>query len=119
LGETADSWASRETSASLAFFERLRLRVAEIFLTEALVTLGAISCSAGSSAVTSRVEGAAVVSFGGSSSSLQEETSYVQHERKKASTVQLQSSKKHLRCQEVKVFNISFENRGFISRCSL
>jgi hypothetical protein len=51
----------------------LRLRVAGIFLTEALVTLGAISCSAGSSVVTSGVEGAAVVSFGGSSSSLQEE----------------------------------------------
>jgi hypothetical protein len=76
-GETAESWASRATSASLAFFERLRLRVAGIFLTEALVTLGAISCSEGSSAVTGGVEGAAVVSFGGSSSSLQEETSYV------------------------------------------
>jgi hypothetical protein len=57
----------------LAFFERLRLRVAGIFLTEALVTLGAISCSEGSSAVAGGVEGAAVVAFGGSSSSLQEE----------------------------------------------
>jgi hypothetical protein len=57
----------------LAFFKRLRLRVAGIFLTEALVTLGAISCSVGSSAVAGGVEGVAVVSFGGSSSSLQEE----------------------------------------------
>jgi hypothetical protein len=68
-----DSWASRATSVSLAFFERLRLRVVGIFLTEALVTLGPVSCSAGSLAVTGGVEGAAVVSFGGSSSSLQEE----------------------------------------------
>jgi hypothetical protein len=72
-GETADAWASWEMSAYLAFFERLRLRVAGIFLTEALVTLGTVSCSAGSSAVTGGVEGAAIVSFGGSSSSLQEE----------------------------------------------
>jgi hypothetical protein len=72
-GETVDAWASRETSVSFAFFERLRLQVAGIFLTEALVTLSAISCSAGASAVTGEVEGAAVVSFGGSSSSLQKE----------------------------------------------
>jgi hypothetical protein len=72
----------------LAFFERLRLRVAGIFLTEALVTLGAVSWEEGSSAATGGVEGAAVVSFGGSSSSQQEETSYVQHERKRASTMQ-------------------------------
>jgi hypothetical protein len=57
----------------LAFFEHLRLQVAGIFLTEALVTLGAISCSTGSSAVAGEVEGAVVASFGGSSSSLQEE----------------------------------------------
>jgi hypothetical protein len=61
----------------LAFFERLRLRVAGIFLTEALVTLGAVSWVEGSSATTIEVEGVVVVSFGGSSSSLQEETSYV------------------------------------------
>jgi hypothetical protein len=76
-GETADLWASRAISASLAFFERLRLWVTGIFLTEALVTLGAVSWAEGSSATTSEVEGAVVVSFGGSSSSLQEETSYV------------------------------------------
>jgi hypothetical protein len=42
-------------------------------LTEALVTLGATSCSTGSLAVAGEVEGAAVASFGGSSSSLQKE----------------------------------------------
>jgi hypothetical protein len=42
-------------------------------LTEALVTLCANSCSTGSSAVAGEVEGAAVASFGGSSSSLQKE----------------------------------------------
>jgi hypothetical protein len=72
-GETVDVWVSREKSASLAFFERLRLLAAEIFLTEALVTLAAMSCSAGSSAVAGKIEGAVVPSFGGSSSSLQEE----------------------------------------------
>jgi hypothetical protein len=58
---------------SFAFFERLMFRVTGIFLTEALVTLGATSCSTGSSAVTGEVEGAAVASFGGTSSSLQKE----------------------------------------------
>jgi hypothetical protein len=70
LGETVDVWASRETSSSLAFFERLLLRVSRIFLTEALVTLGAATGLAGSSAVTGDIEGADVSSFGGSSSSL-------------------------------------------------
>jgi hypothetical protein len=73
LGEIVDAWASRKTSVSFAFFERLRFRVTGIFLIEALVTLGATSCSTGSSAVTGEVEGAAVASFGGSSSSLQKE----------------------------------------------
>jgi hypothetical protein len=59
-------------SISFAFFERLRFQVTGIFLTEALVTLGATSCSANSSAVAGEVEGAAVASFGGSLSSLQE-----------------------------------------------
>jgi hypothetical protein len=92
LGETADSWASRATSASLAFFERLRLRVAGIFLTEALVILSAISWAGGSSSTTGGVEGIAVVSLCGSSSSLQEGTSYVQPERKKARVVQSQNT---------------------------
>jgi hypothetical protein len=70
LGETVDAWASRETLGSLAFFERLLLQVSGIFLTEALVTLGAATGSAGSSAVTCDIEGADVSSFGGSSSSL-------------------------------------------------
>jgi hypothetical protein len=56
-GETADPWASRETSASLDFFDRLVLWVTGIFLTEALVVLGAYtagstSCAEGSSGVT-------------------------------------------------------------------
>jgi hypothetical protein len=70
LGETIDAWASRETSGSLAFFERLLLRVSGIFLTEALVTLGATAGSAGSSAGTGDIEGAVVSIFGSSSSSL-------------------------------------------------
>jgi hypothetical protein len=70
LGDTVDAWASRETSGSLAFFERLLLWVFGIFLIEALVTLGAATSSAGSSAVTGDIEGADVSSFGGSLSSL-------------------------------------------------
>jgi hypothetical protein len=55
--ETADSWALREASASLDFFDFLVLRVTGIFLTEALVVLGACtagsaSCAEGSSATT-------------------------------------------------------------------
>jgi hypothetical protein len=73
LGKIVDAWASRKTSVSFAFFERLRFRVTGIFLTEALVTLRATSCSTGSSAVAGEVEGEAVASFGGSSSSLQKE----------------------------------------------
>jgi hypothetical protein len=94
--ETADSWASREMLASLDFFDRLVLRVIGIFLTEALVVLGAstagsISCAEGSSAIIAWVEGAAVVSLCGSSSSLKEETGYIQPKRKKAITVQSQN----------------------------
>jgi hypothetical protein len=70
LGDTVDAWASGETSGSLAFFEGLLLRVSRIFLTEALVTLGTTTGSAGSLAVTGDIEGAVVSSFGGSSSSL-------------------------------------------------
>jgi hypothetical protein len=56
----------------LAFFEHLRLRVAGIFLTEALVILGAISWAGGSSSAIAGVEGAFAASFCSSSSSLQE-----------------------------------------------
>jgi hypothetical protein len=70
LGEPVDAWASRETLGSLAFFERLLLRVSGTFLTEALVTLGAATGSVGSAAVTGDIKGAVVSSFGGSSSSL-------------------------------------------------
>jgi hypothetical protein len=69
-GGVEDSWASRETSGSLAFFKRLRFRGAGTFLTEALVTLGAISWAGGSSSTAGGIEGVAVVSFGSSSSSL-------------------------------------------------
>jgi hypothetical protein len=72
----------------LAFFEGLLPRVTGTFLTEALVILGAISWAEGSSSITGGVEGVAAVSLCGSLSSLQEETSYVQPERKRASTVQ-------------------------------
>jgi hypothetical protein len=70
MGETIYAWASRETSGSLAFFERLLLQVSGIFLTEALVTLGATAGSTGSSASTGDIEGAVVSIFGSSSSSL-------------------------------------------------
>jgi hypothetical protein len=40
-GEAEDSWASRETSGSFAFFTRLGFRGTGTFFTEALVTLGA------------------------------------------------------------------------------
>jgi hypothetical protein len=55
-GETVDSWASREMSAALDFFDCLVLWVTEIFLIEALVVLG--TCTAGS---TSCVEGSSGV----------------------------------------------------------
>jgi hypothetical protein len=96
----------------------LRLRVTGIFLTEALVTLGAVSWVEGSSATTGEVEGAAVVSFGGSSSSLQEETSYVQHKRKKASMVQSQNSKKTYDAKRSK-YSISSSRTGALSAAVL
>jgi hypothetical protein len=71
-GEAEDSWASRETSGSLAFFKRLRFRGTGTFFTEALVTLGAISWAGGSSSTAGEIEGVAVATFGGSSSSLHE-----------------------------------------------
>jgi hypothetical protein len=71
-GEVEDSWASRETSGSLAFFKRLRFQGVGTFFTEALVTLGAISWAGGSSSTAGGIEGVAVAAFGGSSSSLHE-----------------------------------------------
>jgi hypothetical protein len=57
-GESVGSCASRETLASWDFFDRLVLRDAVIFLVEALVALGActaglVSCTGGSSVITS------------------------------------------------------------------
>jgi hypothetical protein len=57
----------------LAFFKGLRFRGTGTFLTEALVTLGAISWAGGSSSIAGGIEGVAVASFGGSSSSLHKE----------------------------------------------
>jgi hypothetical protein len=105
-------------SVFLAFFERLSLWVAGIFLTEALVTLGAVSWVEGSSATIGEVEGAAVVSFGGSSSSLQEETSCVQHERKKVSMVPSQNSKKTYNAKRLK-YSISSSRIGALSAAVL
>jgi hypothetical protein len=93
-GESADSWASRETSASFDFFDRLALRVTGTFLIEPLrafgdFTAGSASCTGGSSAVISSAEGVVAASFFGSSSSLQrkqKETGFIQPERKKANT---------------------------------
>jgi hypothetical protein len=56
--ESADPWASRETSVPFDFFDRLALWVTGIFLIEALgafgdFTAGSASCTGGSSAVIS------------------------------------------------------------------
>jgi hypothetical protein len=92
-GETADSWASRETSASLDFFDRLVLWVIGTFLIEALVAFGdftadSVSCTEGSSATTSLAEGGAAVSLFDSSSSLKatKKIGFLQPKRKKANT---------------------------------
>jgi hypothetical protein len=79
--ETIDTWASRETSASLTFFARFWFRalVCEIFFTEALVILGAISSSAGSSGATGE---AAAAYTGGSSSSLHDKSKLWKQDRK-------------------------------------
>jgi hypothetical protein len=93
-GESADSWASRKTSASFDFFDRLALRVTGTFLIEALgalgdFTAGSTSCTRGSLAVISSAKGAVPASLFGSSSSLQrkqKETGFIQPKKKKANT---------------------------------
>jgi hypothetical protein len=93
-GESADSWASRETLASFDFFDRLALWVTGTFLIEALgalgdFTAGSASCTRGSLAVISLAEGAVAASLFGSSSSLQikqKEIGFIQPENKKANT---------------------------------
>jgi hypothetical protein len=110
LGKPVDSWASRETSASFDFFDRLVLRDTGIFLIGALeafgdFTAGSTSGMGSSSAVISSAEGAVVASLFGSSSSLQ-------RKQKEAGFVQLKKGKKskhnkiveyteHLRCHVV------------------
>jgi hypothetical protein len=71
-GEDADSCASRETSVSLAFFERLGFRETGTFFTEALVTRGAIFWAGGSSSTAVGIGGEPIAGSDGSSSSLQE-----------------------------------------------
>jgi hypothetical protein len=66
-GESADSWATRETLAFFDFFDRLVLRVTGTFLIEALgafedFTAGSASCTGGSSAVIPSSEGAVAAS---------------------------------------------------------
>jgi hypothetical protein len=97
----------------LDFFDRLALRVAAIFLTEALVVLGACTAGStsyaeGSSGVVARVEGAAAASFCGSSSSLQEETGFTQPDRKKEKIAKSWNPQKYLRCHEVEEFDTFF-----------
>jgi hypothetical protein len=114
-GEVEDSWASRETSGSLAFSKRLRFRGPGTFWAAALVTPGAISWVGGSSSTAGGIEGVAVVSFGGSLSSLQAETSYIQIKDKYGASAEL---KEHLRCHEIKELDTLFKNRGFVSHSS-
>jgi hypothetical protein len=71
-------------------------------------TAGSTSCAEGSSGVVARVEGASMASFCGSSSSLLEETGFIQLDRKKARTSKSQNTHKYLRCHEVKEFNTFF-----------
>jgi hypothetical protein len=70
-GEPADSWASRETSASFDFFDRLVLRDTGIFLIGALEAFGDFTAGSTSGRGGSLVAGAVVASLFGSSSSLQ------------------------------------------------
>jgi hypothetical protein len=97
----------------LDFFDRLALRVAAIFLTEALVVLGdctagSTSCVEGSSGVAAQTKGVAMASFCGSLSSLQEEIGFIQPDKKKARTSKSQNTQKYLRCHEVKEFDTFF-----------
>jgi hypothetical protein len=88
-GESVDSWAPRETSTSLDFFDRLVLWVTGTFLIEVLgafgdFTAGSASGIGGSSAVVFSIEGAVAASLFGPSSSLQrnkEELGFIQLER--------------------------------------
>jgi hypothetical protein len=124
-GESVDSCAARETSASLDFFDRLVLRDTGIFLVEALVALGdftadSVSCTRGSLVITSPEEGAAAASLFGSLSSLQVKGNRFYTTRKEESKYsQTTELGENLRCHEVKKFNIFFLNRGFTSRSSL
>jgi hypothetical protein len=93
-GEPADSGASRETSTSFDFFDRLMLRDAGTFLTGAMeafgdFTAGSTSAMGDSLAVVSSAGGVVVASLFGSSSSLQRKQS------KQALTQQGKKESKH------------------------
>jgi hypothetical protein len=90
-GEPADSGASRETSASFDFFDRLMLRDTGTFLTGALEAFGDFTAGMGGSSVVVSSAGEAVVaSLLGSSSSLQRKQSkqvLTQQGKKRANTI--------------------------------
>jgi hypothetical protein len=82
-----DSWASRETSASFDFFDRLVLWVTGTFLIEVLgafgdFTTGSVSWIGGSTTIVSSAEGAVAASLFGSSSSLKSKGNRVYTTRK-------------------------------------
>jgi hypothetical protein len=114
-GESADSWASRETSVSLDFLDRLMLRVTGTFLTEALVTfgdftVGSVSCTRGSLATTSSVGGADGASLFGSSSSLKAKGKKVFTTRKEQSKHnEIIELEENLRCHDQKVHHLLLE----------
>jgi hypothetical protein len=108
-GEPADSGASRETSNSFDFFDRLMLRDAGTFLTGALeafgdFTAGSTSAMGDSSAVVSSAGGAVVASLFGSSSSLQRKQSkqvLTQQGKKESKHNKIIEYTEHLRCHVV------------------
>jgi hypothetical protein len=94
-------------------------------LIEALVafgdfTAGSVSCTGGSSVVTSSVQGAVAASLFGSSSSLKAKGNRFYTTRKEESKYnKIIEFKEHLRCHEVKKFKIFFLNRGSTGCSSL
>jgi hypothetical protein len=108
-GEPADSWASRETSASFNFFDRLMLLDTGTFLIGTLeafgyFTAGSTSGMGGSSAVVSSAEGAVAATLFGSSSSLQRKQRkqvLTQQGKKESKHNKIIEYREHLRCHVV------------------
>jgi hypothetical protein len=108
-GEPVDSWASRETSASFDFFDRLMLLDMGTFLIGTLeafgdFTAGSTSGMGGSSAVVSSAKGAVAASLFGSSSSLQRKQSkqvLTQQGKKESKHNKIIEYTEHLRCHVV------------------